>query len=296
MTAPTHHIVNRAPRPAVALETTLLAHGLPAGEGLPFAARLDEAVLAAGAHPATIGIVNGAPTVGLNDDELRALVSPDTPKINNANLGIAIHRRTHGATTVGSTVELAAAAGIRVMATGGIGGVHTNYSTTLDISSDLATLARFPVAVVASGPKSILAVAATRELLETLGVPVVGYRTDTLPRFYLPESDIPVDARFDDPADLAAFVGREVTRSGRGVLVANPIPEADAIDEADWQRWWSEAEAATADIEGRARTPAALAKLHDISDGATLVANLALVLSNATLAAQLASRVHPAKA
>jgi pseudouridylate synthase len=277
--------------PWVALETTLLAHGVPRGGGLPLARELAEVVSRRGARAAVVGVLGGEAIVGMGERELATLLADgDVPKVNTANLGIVLHRGQDGATTVSATVELAAAAGVRVFATGGLGGVHQGYGTHLDISSDLAALARFPVAVVASGVKSLLDVQSTREALETLGVPVVGFRTDRFPAFYLRESAAGVDARFDEPADLARFAEAELARTGRGVLIANPVPADAEIDERRWNRWLAEAsrEAVASGASGRDVTPAVLSALHRISGGATLGANVALVKANAELAAALA--------
>ncbi|MFI4897492.1 MAG: pseudouridine-5'-phosphate glycosidase [Phycisphaerales bacterium JB059] len=285
-------IVNRAARHAVALETTLLVHGVPNATARPLAQELNAIVEAQGASPALVGVVNGAPTVGMTPGELDALLSADTvAKANTANLGVLMSRGQHAATTVSATMELAASAGVRLFATGGLGGVHPGYGQHLDISSDLAAFTRFPVAVVTSGVKSILDVRSTREALETLGVPVVGYRTDAFPAFYLRESDAGVDARFDDPDELTTFVHDELARTGRGIVIANPIPEPDEIDPADWSRWLelAQQEADEAGATGRDRTPALLASLPTLSAGRTLAANLALVRSNAALAARLAA-------
>ena len=290
-------LLRRSITPAVALETTLLVHGVPRDQSLALAKRLDETVRTAGAHPALIGLINGVATVGMTAAELQLLLdAPDVPKANTANLGALAHRKSHAATTVSTTMELAARAGIRVFATGGIGGVHKGYGEHLDISADLSALARCPVAVVASGCKSILDVSATREALETLGVPVIGFQTDTFPQFYGRESDLPVDARFDDIADLARFISHELARTGRGVLVANPIPPADELDAKQLAKWTSKAfaEAEKAGASGRAVTPFVLGRLHELSDGATLRANIALVLHNARVAAQLAAALHTA--
>lgn len=288
-------VLSRVPAPAfraVALETTLLLHGVPRETAPALAQDLDRTVRNAGAIPAAVGVFQGMPTVGLTGDELSTLLSePEIPKANTANLGVLIHRRAHAATTVSTTMELAAAAGVRVFATGGIGGVHKGYGMQLDISSDLAALARFPVAVVASGVKSILDVEATREALETLGVPVIGFRTDRFPAFYLRESGAGVDATFDDARELAGFVAAELSRTGRGVLIANPIPALDEIPATAFDAWLAEAtRRATQDgASGRAVTPAILSHLHTISGGTTLRANIALVKSNATLAGQIAA-------
>ncbi|USN99388.1 MAG: pseudouridine-5'-phosphate glycosidase [Phycisphaeraceae bacterium] len=285
-------MLDRSTPQSVALETTLPALGLPAGEGLPFSRELNGIIRSEGAEPSVIGVLRGRPIVGMTDDELAALLDSRTvEKANTANLGLLIHRGADAATTVSATMELAAAVGVRVFATGGIGGVHKDYGRHLDISADLAALARFPVAVVASGTKSLLDVVSTREALESLGVPVVGFRCDRFPAFYLRESDATLDARFENEADLAVFIADELDRTGRGVLVCNPIPEADEVTRADWDRWLAEAERRCAGIGGRDITPCVLGALHEVSGGATLLANLALVRSNARLGARLAARL-----
>jgi len=285
-------ILNRARAGSVALETTLLVHGVPRPDAPALAADLADIVRSKRAHPAFVGVYSGRPVVGLTEHELAEILNaPSVGKANAANLGILMHRRAHGATTVSTTMELASRAGIRVFATGGLGGVHRGYAQHLDVSSDLAAFARFPVAVVASGVKSILDVQATREMLETLGIPVVGYQTDSFPAFYLRQSAARVDARFDDPADLAEFLSAEMARTGRGVVVANPVPAADEIAETDWRRWLDTAqgEAEAADIHGRQLTPFLLSRLHGLSGGATLHTNISLIRSNAALAAELAA-------
>jgi pseudouridine-5'-phosphate glycosidase len=271
----------------VALETTLLVHGVPPGHGAPLARELTAIIEAEGVHAVVVGVLGGRPIVGLNLREIDTLLNAaHVPKANTANLGVLMHRKSHAATTVSTTMELAAEVGVRVFATGGIGGVHRGYGARLDISADLAALARHRVAVVSSGVKTLLDVESTREVLETLGVPVVGWRTDRFPAFYRRESSAGVDARFDDIADLARFVRAELDRTGRGVLVVNPIPAEDEIAPADWDRWLGEAREGL-DASGRDVTPRLLARLHEVSAGATLRANLALVRSNAGLAARL---------
>jgi len=289
------HIVNRATSHDVALETTLLVHGVPRESSMALHHELAGVVRAHKVNPALIGLVNGAPTVGMQDEELELLLaSGDVPKLNTANLAPHVHRGGHGATTVSATMELAALAGVRVFATGGIGGVHTGYGEKLDISSDLAAFTRFPVAVVGSGVKSILDVRATREALEALGVTVIGYRTDAFPAFYTRESDAGVDARFDDPMELASFLRSELSRTGRGVLVTNPIPEEHEIDAAQFDEWHRKvvANVNAKGITGRGVTPAILGGLHEISGGKTLSANIELVKSNADLAAQIAAQMR----
>lgn len=283
-------LINRAgPRP-VALETTLLLHGVPRDEAPALARELVGIVRTHGASPAIVGLVEGRPTVGMTDDELAAmLAAPEIPKANSSNLGVLAHQRRSAATTVSATMELAAQAGVRIFATGGVGGIHADYASHLDISADLAALARWPLAVVASGVKSLLDVAATREVLESLGVPVVGFGTDSFPAFYIRATDQPLDGSFNEPADLAAFLRHELARRRGGVLVVQPVPEADAIDPAALDRWLSEARQSAAGAVGRAVTPAILAHLHRLSRGATLRANLALIRANTALAARIAA-------
>ncbi|MEO1009126.1 MAG: pseudouridine-5'-phosphate glycosidase [Planctomycetota bacterium] len=279
-----------AGRAAVALETTLLAHGVPRAEGATLGGELEQIVRDAGGRPATIGVLRGTPVVGLSADELAEfLAEPEITKANPANLGVACARGGMAATTAGATIQLAAAAGIRVVATGGLGGVHPDLAQRLDVSADLAALARYPVAVACSGVKGLLDVASTRELLETLGVPVVGYRTDAFPAFYLRDGAAGVDARFDDVAGLAGFVRRSLAETGRGVLVAQPAPESHAIDPAAWNDWLAQARERAASATGRDVTPSILAALHEISGGSTLRANLALVRANARLGGELAA-------
>lgn len=287
-TAPAH-----TPPARLALETTLLLHGVPRADAPALHQRLARTARAHGAIPALCGVIDGRASAELSDDQLaRLLALPAVPKVNTATLGLTAHRGGHGATTVSATAEIAAAAGIRVFSTGGLGGVHRGLAERPDISADLAALARFPVAVVTSGCKSILDVAATREMLEALGVPVVGWRTDEFPAFYQRTSGqrLPVDARFDDPADLAAFIDGQLNNSGRGVVVANPIPPEHEIDAGRWAAWLARAEeeARAAGATGREVTPAVLAGVHRVSGGVTLRANIELVDSNVALGATLA--------
>lgn len=285
----------RDPRRAVALETTLLVHGLPRDAALPLNDDLARMVSSLGAEPALVGVLDGRPLAGVSPAELANILDrgPSVPKANSANLGVLCHWGATAATTVSATMEIAAAAGISFFATGGLGGVHRGYGCALDISADLAAFTRFPVAVVCSGVKSILDVAATRETLETLGVPVVGYRTDAFPAFYRREAEeaAGVDARFDDHRELARFVRDELTRTGRGIAIANPIPAEHELPAHDLERWIEQAEDAAEDasIAGRQITPFVLGQLHERSAGATLAANVELVRSNVRLAAQLAA-------
>lgn len=285
-------VIHHSATKGVALETTLLIHGVPRGEGAKLAAELEAIVASEGATPLCVGIIEGVPVVGLSRDQLATLLAKDSvAKANTANMGVLLHRRRDGATTVSTTMECAAAAGVRVFATGGLGGVHMGYGQRLDISADLAAFTRFPVAVVTSGVKSILDVVSTREALETLGVCVVGFRTDRFPAFYLRESEAGVDARFDDERELASFVKAELARTGRGIVVANPIPAEHELPRDLWQTWLAQAVRDTADVaaSGRDVTPALLGRLHALSGGRTLAANIELVKSNARLAAKLAA-------
>ena len=273
---------------AVALETTLLLHGVPREHALSLSDELSELVRSRGAEPALVGVFHGVPTVGLLRDELEEMIDAgEVAKVNTSNLGFALHRKIHGATTVATTMELAARAGVRVFATGGIGGVHMGYGERLDISGDLAAMTRFPVAVVTSGAKSILDVMATRELLESLGIPVVGHQTDDFPAFYQRKSGATVDMRMDHLGDLAGYIDQELARTGRGIVVANPIPRDAELDPMDWARWLEEARKDSEAIHGRDATPALLSRLHRLSGGETLRANLELVRSNVRLASEL---------
>jgi pseudouridine-5'-phosphate glycosidase len=286
------------PLARVALETTLLLHGVPREAARGLAKRLSQAVMDQGAIPRLVGVVEGKPVVGMSDEQLeRVLNESGVAKVNTANLGAALFRGKSAATTVSTTMELAARASVAVFATGGIGGVHRGKGegkASHDVSADLFAFTRFPVAVVTSGVKSILDIAATREVLETLGVTVVGYQTDVFPAFYLREPDVEgvgkVDARFDDVKELGAFVRFEMARTNRGIVVCNPIPREFELRVEDWRKWLSEAETRVAreNAGGRDATPALLGALHEISGGATLRANVELVVSNARVAGQIA--------
>lgn len=287
-------------RAHVALETTLLLHGVPQELGVSLFDELSKIVRDAGAEPRAMAVFNGKPVTNLSRCQLEAMLAgPSASKINTSSMGVIADdawrgtRTQHGATTVSTTMELAAMAGIRVFATGGLGGVHKGYATQLDISADLMAFTRFPVAVVTSGCKSILDVMATREMLETLGVPVVGYQTSNFPAFYSRDAGCGVDARFDDAAELARYVRHELARTCRGVVVANPIPEADELGSAEFAGWLAaaEGEATARGASGRAVTPIVLNALHRLSGGRTLAANVALVKNNAKLAAELAAGI-----
>jgi len=278
-----------AGRPVVALETTLVTHGLPHPEGLATAEAMEAAVRAAGALPATIGILDGNLRVGLDAAE-RARLAGDgsTVKVNLGNLAAVLAGGGSGSTTVAATMLAAHRAGIRVFATGGVGGVHRGGSG--DVSADLLALARFPVAVVCAGAKAVLDLPRTVEALETLGVPVFGWRTDRFPAFDRRDSGLPVDRAFQDIGELAAAVALHLELGAGGALVNNPITAEHEVDVALHERALQESLAAAEreGVRGRDLTPFLLAQMRDRTAGATLAANRALLLSNARLAGELA--------
>jgi pseudouridine-5'-phosphate glycosidase len=282
----------RQNRPVVALESTIVAHGMPYPQNLETARAVEAAVRERGAEPATIAVWGGVPRIGLEDAELEALANtPGVWKLSRRDLPFAVAQKLNGATTVASTMILAAKAGIRVFATGGIGGVHRGAERTFDISADLTELARTPVAVVSAGAKAILDLGLTLEYLETQGVPVIGYRTDEFPAFYTPRSGHRLELRADSPQELAAVLRAkwDLGLEG-GVLIANPIPEADALpaDEMETAIAAAVREAEASGIEGKALTPFLLSKIKQLTAGRSLEANIRLVLHNAALAAEVA--------
>lgn len=282
-------------RAIVALESTLLSHGLPPGRNLEVALRLEQVVRDAGAVPATIAVLDGRPLAGLSRAELERVCAPGAglDKLSLRDLGPAIGLGRSGATTVASTASLAAAAGIGVFATGGLGGVHLNASATWDVSADLGVLAKVPTLIVCSGVKSVLDIAATLEVLETNSVPVLGYRTDHFPAFYLRSSGLPVPWRVEDPAQAAAVVAAHRSRSDSGVLLANPIPAESEMDKELHDRLLAEGLELlrTKDVRGSDVTPVLLEHFHNASGGVSLDANEALVVSNAQLAAEVAVKL-----
>ncbi len=281
----------RAGAPVVALESTLLAHGLPAPRNREVADELESAVRDRGAVPATIAVLDGVARVGLTPAELDRVCGGGLVKLSVRDLGVAVGLRRDGATTVAATAALAAAAGITLFATGGLGGVHRGARETWDVSADLAALARTPVLTVCSGVKSILDVPATLELLETLSVPVLGYGTDAFPGFYRRDSGVGVPWRVDAPAQVAAaWRAHRDLGGGAGMVLAQPVPAADELDATLHDRLLAEGLylVAAHEIVGKDVTPALLAHFHDASNGASLAANLALVRANADLAARVA--------
>lgn len=280
-----------ARRPVVALESTLIAHGLPWPANLQTAREAEAVVRAAGAVPATIAVRHGTPTVGLNDTQLEELArAKDVYKASRRDLGAAVGLKRLAATTVSATMALAHAAGIRVFATGGIGGVHRG--DTFDISADLIELSRTPVLVVCAGAKSILDLPRTLEVLETLGVPVLGYRTSAFPAFYVRSSAaLPVSARVESAVEAAAVFAAHLQMGGRGAVLAQPCADDMAIPEAEFDETLARAEreATEEGIRGAKLTPFLLARLADLTNGRTLAANRALIVNNAKLAAEVAN-------
>ena len=279
-----------ARRAVVALESTVIAHGLPRPQNLAAARALEEEVRGLGSTPATIAIADGQAIVGADDALLvRLAEDPAVAKVSLRDLAPVLARRGLGATTVAATVEIAARAGIPVMATGGIGGVHRGGERSFDESADLEAIARNPVCVVCAGAKLVLDLALTLERLETLGVPVVGYGTAELPAFYVRSSGLRLEHRVDD-ALAAARVAREQLARGAGIVIAVPIAADDALDRRE-----AEAEVARAlqaaerqGVRGAALTPFLLGQLSDATGGRSLAANLSLLRANARVAAQIA--------
>lgn len=277
----------------VALESTIISHGLPTETAAATARRIEDAVRRGGAVPATIAVVDGTIRVGLDDDALvRVAEDEQVVKTSLRDLGPVLARGLVGATTVAATSYLAHLAGIRVFATGGLGGVHRDAQETWDESADLGALATVPVTVVCAGVKSILDVPATLERLETMSVPVLGYRTDTFPGFYVRDTGLPVPWRVEDPAEVAA-IGRQRDLLGlpQGMVVANPIDPGEEMDGALHRRTLEEGleEVRRRGVTGKDVTPFLLAWFHEHTGGASLAANVALVLSNAALAARIAT-------
>ena len=283
-----------AGKPVIALESTIISHGMPYPQNVETALRCEAAARECGAEPATIAVIGGKLCAGLTEEEIDYLgrMGTKVTKASRRDLPVLAAKGQDGATTVAATMIIAALAGICVFATGGIGGVHRGAEVTMDISADLEELARTPVAVVCAGAKSILDLGLTLEYLETKGVPVLGYRTKELPAFYTPHSGFSVDYRADSPEELAAFIRaqRELDYSG-GMLITNPIPDeyampADVINAAIDQAL---AEAKEQGVKGKATTPFLLARVCELTGGESLASNIQLVLNNVRLAAKIAA-------
>lgn len=281
----------QARRPVVALESTLIAHGLPWPTNLETARAAEAAVRAEGAIPATIAIWEGRPVIGLEAAQLEQLAQQaDVRKASSRDLAAAIVQKAFAATTVAATMLLAHRAGLRIFATGGIGGVHPGLAAGFDISADVLELARTPVAVVCAGAKGILDLAATLEMLETMSVPVVGYGTEEFPAFLLASSGLPVSARVDSPQEAAALLQTHWYLGGAGVVLAQPLPHEAALEPDEFHRALvrAESQARAEGIRGPALTPFLLARLAELTEGRTLRANQALIAANARLAARVA--------
>ena len=285
----------RAGRPVVALESTLITHGLPWPVNLETALACEAAIRAAGAIPATIAILHGEPTVGLDQLQLEELARSTTArKASRRDLGVCVGSKALAGTTVSATMALAHAVGIRVFATGGIGGAHRPPAHAFDISADLVELGRTPVLVVCAGAKSILDLPRTLEILETLGVPVLGFRTDFFPTFYTAGGDLPVSARVESAGEAAAMFRAHRRLGGSGVLLVNPLPVAEAIPYVDFDRarLVAEADAATAGVTGAMLTPYLLKRIAELLGPRVLEANKKLIVANARLAGEVASVLY----
>lgn len=279
--------------PVLALESTIITHGMPLPKNLETALAVQAAVRENGATPATIAIMRGKLKVGLSNDEIESLARQGTEvsKCSRRDIPFLLNKGVYGATTVAATMIIAELAGIQVFATGGIGGVHRGAETSMDISADLQELAKTNVAVVCAGPKSILDIGLTLEYLETHGVPVVGYQCDELPAFYTRKSGFKVDYRLDSAADIAVALKTKWSMGlGGGMVIANPIPKEAELDPPSIEQFITRAvaEAKQSGISGKELTPYLLKRVEEQSDGASLNANIQLMLNNARLGAQIA--------
>ena len=276
----------------VALESTIISHGLPRPQNLLAARAFEELLRAQDVVPATIAVINGIPTVGLTDEELEHIANEDIPKASVRDLSILRAKGLSGATTVAATAHLAAKAGVKVFATGGLGGVHRGASASFDESADLTTLASSPIAVVSAGVKSVLDIGATLERLETLSIPIVGYRTDVFPAFWLPASEFTLDWSVDSPAEAAeVFRALQVQGSESALVVANPVPVAEAWDKTEHDAVLAKAFAAadSEGVRGKDVTPFLLQYIVEASEGRSLDVNLSLARNNVSVAGEIAS-------
>jgi pseudouridine-5'-phosphate glycosidase len=278
--------------PVVALESTIISHGMPYPRNVEMAREVEQIVRDGGATPATIAVLDGVPRIGLSATELDVLASdPSVTKVSIRDLGYVAARGTHGATTVAATMRLAALAGIRVFVTGGLGGVHRGAESSMDISADLTEMSRTDVAVVSAGVKSLLDIGRTLEVLETLGVPVVAYRSDEFPSFFSRSSGFAAPMRLDEPEQVAAMMRAKWDLGLEGaVSVANPVPAEDEIPQPEIERTIRQAlaDADERGIRGKDITPYLLGRIVELSGGASLETNIALVRDNARLGAAIA--------
>lgn len=283
-------------KPVVALESTIISHGMPYPKNVETALNVEKIVRENGAVPATIAIIKGKITVGITEEEIEYLGKKglSVHKSSRRDLAVLLSKGEDGATTVATTMIAAAMAGIKVFATGGIGGVHRGAETTMDISADLEELSETPVMVVCAGAKSILDLGLTLEYLETKGVPVIGYQTDCLPAFYTRESNYSVDYRMDSPSEIAkTFAIKQVCNLKGGMLVTNPIPKEYSMDRKLIDNTIEEAikEANNLGIHGKDTTPFLLDKIQKLTGGKSLESNIALVYNNVKLGAQIATEL-----
>lgn len=283
-------------KPVVALESTIISHGMPYPQNVQTALKVEEVIRSCGAVPATIAVIKGKMKAGLSADEIEYLgkKGTDVIKTSRRDMPVILARKEDGATTVTTTMLIAHLAGIKVFATGGIGGVHRGAEVTMDISADLEELANTPVMVVCAGAKSILDLGLTLEYLETKGVPVLGYGTDELPAFYTRKSGFKVDYKVDTPAELAdIFLMQRTMGLKNGMLVTNPIPEEYSMDKATIDAAIEQAldEAKKLGIKGKETTPFLLAKIKDITGGDSLDSNIQLVFNNARVASAVACEI-----
>ena len=283
-------------KPVVALESTIISHGMPYPQNVETALKVEQIIRDCGAVPATIAILGGRLKAGLSHEEIEYLgkKGQDVTKASRRDLAVLVARKADGATTVTTTMMIAHMAGIQIFATGGIGGVHRGAETTMDISADLEELGQTPVMVICAGAKSILDLGLTLEYLETKGVPVIGYGTDELPAFYTRTSGFGVDYRLDTPAELAAaFHAQRAMGLKGGMLVTNPIPEEYSMDPAVINKAIDQAiaECQAQGVHGKATTPFLLARVKDLTGGDSLDSNIQLVFNNARLAARTAAEL-----
>lgn len=281
-------------KPIVALESTVLTHGLPRPQNLKLARDMEQAVRENGATPATIALLDGKLHIGLNEQELEQLANAENVyKVGPRDFATVISKKANGGTTVAGTMLACKHANIKVFATGGIGGVHRD--APFDISADLQALASIPMIVVCAGAKAILDVPATLEYLETMSVPVVGYGTDEFPAFYSRESGLDASVRFDSPEEIVAFAKAHWSAGLQSaVLVANPVPESEAVSKSEMEPYILQAtqEAQAQGIHGKSVTPFLLSRISELTGGKSMQANLALLLNNARLAANIARALH----
>ena len=286
----------RAGEPVVALESTIISHGMPAPENLQTAQRLEQTVRDNGAVPATVAVLEGRICVGLSSQQINYLANSSNKihKVSRRDLPVLLARREAGATTVATTMLAAAMAGIAVFATGGIGGVHRGATESFDVSADLLELAQTPVAVVCAGVKSILDIGLTLEYLETHGVPVLGYQTGEMPAFYTRDSGHSLEHVVESPGQVAEIIHAQQAISGGGIVVANPVPADAALPRAEIEATIAAAldEMRRQGVIGKDVTPFLLQRVAAATGGRSLAANIALVLNNAALAARIARELH----